>query len=194
MMGDGFKAHDARLGPKLGQAQASGLSGLARRVEAARGRVRAEELERRAVEAAGRVVAGMARPALSTAAGAFEAAAILAAGADQGEPTRTPDRSAGRPAPAGGDDSIGRCGAVGGSAASSPELLPKNSRNSGERERIGGGRGTKLDGAVVKASPAASTGKSGRKVGRPKFEGVRPWVAAGVSRAEWYRRRQAGDG
>lgn len=147
-MSDGFKAHDARLGPKLGQAQASGLSGLARRVEAARGRVRAEELQRRAAGAAG---------------------------ADQGEPTRTPDRSAGRPAPAGSQDST-------------DDVVAKEVKP----ERTGGGRGTELDGAIVKASPAASTGKSGRKVGRPKFEGVRPWVAAGVSRAEWYRRRRAG--
>ena len=56
MIGDGFKAHDVRHGPKLGQSLASGVSGLARRfggggqderVEAARARVRAEIEARR---------------------------------------------------------------------------------------------------------------------------------------------------
>ena len=56
MIRDGFKAHDARHGPKLGQALASGVSGLARRfgadewgerVEAARAKVRAEIEARR---------------------------------------------------------------------------------------------------------------------------------------------------
>jgi len=28
--------------------------------------------------------------------------------------------------------------------------------------------------------------------GRPKFEGVRPWEALGISRAEYFRRRKAG--
>lgn len=40
MISDGFKAHGAGLGPKLGQALASGPTGLARRVELARARER----------------------------------------------------------------------------------------------------------------------------------------------------------
>ena len=81
-MADEFKAHSERLGPKLGVSQAAGPVGLARRVEEARARVRAEELERRRREAFA------------------DALLAEAAGADRGEPTRTPDRSAGRPAPA----------------------------------------------------------------------------------------------
>lgn len=60
-MGEGFKAHGVELGPKLGQALASGLPRLARiamgedgraaRVEAARARVRAAEQARRAASA-----------------------------------------------------------------------------------------------------------------------------------------------
>lgn len=34
----------------------------------------------------------------------------------------------------------------------------------------------------------------GRKVGRPKFEGVRPWEAEGISRAAWFRRKKEGGG
>lgn len=48
MIGDGgFKAHDARHGPKLGASLASGPTGLQRRLEAARERERSEELARR---------------------------------------------------------------------------------------------------------------------------------------------------
>jgi hypothetical protein len=31
-----------------------------------------------------------------------------------------------------------------------------------------------------------------RRVGRPKFEGVRPWEAEGISRASWFRRKKGG--
>ena len=112
----GFKAHDARLGPKLGASVASGLPRLARaamgedrqadRVEAARARVRAAELERRA----------------------------------------------------------------------------------GGLERLGAEQGAKADAASVKAGLPVSGGKRDR--GRPRVEGVRPWEAAGVSRARWYRDRK----
>lgn len=54
-----FKAHDARLGPKLGASLASGLTGLARRVELARERERAAVLARRAtVEASNGLTPG----------------------------------------------------------------------------------------------------------------------------------------
>ena len=46
-MGEGFKAHGAGLGPKLGAGLAAGPTGLQRRVEAARSRERARELARR---------------------------------------------------------------------------------------------------------------------------------------------------
>jgi hypothetical protein len=46
-MTDEFKAHDPKHGPKLAASQAAGLSGLARRVEAARDRDRAAEVARR---------------------------------------------------------------------------------------------------------------------------------------------------
>lgn len=49
MISDGFKAHAARLGPKLGASLASGLTGLARRLEAARDRERAAAVARRPV-------------------------------------------------------------------------------------------------------------------------------------------------
>jgi hypothetical protein len=31
-----------------------------------------------------------------------------------------------------------------------------------------------------------------RAIGRPRIEGARPWDEAGISRAEWFRRRKAG--
>ena len=49
-------------------------------------------------------------------------------------------------------------------------------------------------GSVVRAEGGGKltpvVGPRGR--GRPKFEGVRPWEALGISRAEYFRRRKAG--
>jgi hypothetical protein len=46
-MADGFKAHGTGLGPKLAASQAAGMTGLQRRVEAARARDRAAVVARR---------------------------------------------------------------------------------------------------------------------------------------------------
>lgn len=46
-MADGFKAHGSGLGPKLAASQAAGMTGLQRRVEAARARDRAAVVARR---------------------------------------------------------------------------------------------------------------------------------------------------
>jgi hypothetical protein len=91
-MGEGgFKAHDARLGPKLGQSLASGPTGLERRIAAARDR------EREAVEArraAARAFNGMPSEAVIEAGGvllmqdrhleAIKAAEAARAGGEQG--------------------------------------------------------------------------------------------------------------
>lgn len=50
-MGDNFKAHRADLGDKLGQLQALGPSGLARRIEEARAAERARVVAQREVGA-----------------------------------------------------------------------------------------------------------------------------------------------
>ena len=38
--------------------------------------------------------------------------------------------------------------------------------------------------------PGQATEAPRRGRGRPKFEGVRPWEAAGISRAEYFRRKK----
>ena len=151
-MADDFKAHSPIGGPKLAASQAAGMPGLARRVERARALAREAELKRR--ERAG---GGLARLGGE------------AAGADRGGTDENPlDRSAGRPAPAVGEDSTGGVGAEGG-----------------------GEQGTRGDGAAVKMGEALSPAKSGRKGGRPRKVEGEPWVAEGVSRRTWERRRKA---
>jgi hypothetical protein len=44
-------------------------------------------------------------------------------------------------------------------------------------------------GAIEKMAEAIRSGKLNAKRGRPKVEGQRPWEAARISRAEWYRRK-----
>lgn len=44
---------------------------------------------------------------------------------------------------------------------------------------------------VERARAAVREAEAGRRRGRPKVEGERPWEAAGVSRTEWYRRLKA---
>jgi hypothetical protein len=43
-------------------------------------------------------------------------------------------------------------------------------------------------------TPEAPAMGARRGRGRPKFEGVRPWEAAGISRAEYFRRKKGGGG
>ena len=119
-MADNFKAHRGELGPKLGASQASGPTGLARRIELARER----EVARRRGDG----------------------------------PTE------------GASPSVAVCHEV---------------------EQSGAERGTKGEGAAVKADLAVSTGK--RPAHRPRVIGE-PWAAEGLSRAQWYRRRKKGDG
>jgi hypothetical protein len=52
-----------------------------------------------------------------------------------------------------------------------------------------GGKGPDPRPAAAELLPPAN---SNRKVGRPKFEGVRPWEAEGMSRAAWFRRKKGG--
>ena len=42
------------------------------------------------------------------------------------------------------------------------------------------------------SAPKPAKARSGPKGGRPRFEGVRPWDAEGISRAEYFRRRKKG--
>ncbi len=44
------------------------------------------------------------------------------------------------------------------------------------------------------SAPKPAKARSGSKGGRPRFEGVRPWDAEGISRAEYFRRRKKGAG
>ena len=46
----------------------------------------------------------------------------------------------------------------------------------------------------VHQGPAQATEAPRRGRGRPKFEGVRPWEAEGISRAEYFRRKKGGGG
>jgi hypothetical protein len=52
--------------------------------------------------------------------------------------------------------------------------------------------------AATRPPPGERVAEAGandnRKVGRPKFAGVRPWAAEGISRAAWFRRRRGGGG
>lgn len=192
-MADDFKAHSPKAGPKLGASQAAGMTGLARRVALARDRVRDEELARRSGaferlgDAAGRVEAGLharlldeeaSPPAFGLTTPGEVARGGEAAGADRGEPTSTLDRSAGRPAPAVGDGSIGGVRQEAGFVS----------------ERSGAEQGTKKDKRGVKRTSRPSPAKSGPKGGRPRKIVGEPWVAEGVTRRTWERRRKAGDG
>jgi hypothetical protein len=43
-------------------------------------------------------------------------------------------------------------------------------------------------------APGVGVRRSGPRGGRPKVEGVRPWDAAGVSKATWFRRKKEAGG
>jgi hypothetical protein len=91
-MGEGFKAHDGRLGPKLGASVAAGPTGLQRRVEAARARERARELARRG-QAGESALGGCNLPERS---GGEQGTGVLSA-AVKGGVGLSPEKKRGRP-------------------------------------------------------------------------------------------------
>ena len=53
------------------------------------------------------------------------------------------------------------------------------------------------EGSVGCAPPAGRplpAPRPGKKMGRPRFEGVRPWEAEGISRAAYFRRKKEAGG
>ena len=171
MISDGFKAHGAGLGPKLGQALASGVSGLQRRIEAARARERAAELERRVATV--RALNAWAGPGEAdlpvTDEQAGEGLAVI------GELHRAAPDKRER-----GVVERGTGGEVGGIEAGAREFVDRVLPDAASAVRA------EVAGKVARKMARAT----GTKLGRPKVEGVRPWAAAGVSRRTWERRRK----
>ena len=79
--------------------------------------------------------------------------------------------------------SLGRRGGLRFVDGAEPERLP-----------LAKGNQIRKTGDFVHQGPAQATEAPRRGRGRPKFEGVRPWEAEGISRAEYFRRKKGGGG
>jgi hypothetical protein len=174
----GFKGHDAKGGPKLGAGVAAGPTGLQRRVEEARARDREAELARREIAQQGQLVGRVLGPDA-------EREFVRRAEAEL-----TPAASGPRYVLEG----RGKNGApdlvTGPFYEDGPDAADAPNSKSITEERAGGEQGTGGGGGGVKRASLQSTGKkSGPKGGRPRAYEGEPWVAEGVSRRTWERRR-----